>query len=333
MGLPRPSDTKFQIPAAGLPLPDRLGVEDDPMIWMLLLACDGALFDFDGIAQTVPPTGSTGIPTTMPVIIFADDVYDNVEMTATATVGDVVTDLTDSLVVSSFESGAFNDIYVVSSLKGWPVTAEVEVTLTGDIEREVTFTVDSEPLANPDDLAFETVQNALPVGWAGLGDVGVLPETGSLKPSEGDQLLALSTGDVVAGEAMAGTSSFAVTGLIPLLDATTLTFDYNFQSAEFDDFCGSSFDDTAVLVAIGETSANAELIDSVNIVCDETRQSEASFPGQPDAGDDVYKETGTRPHTFDVSDLGPAISLTVVVTDVGDTQFTSVLGLDNFVLE
>lgn len=292
----------------------------------------GEVLDYDGIAQVVPPNDSDEVPLRSPVVIFADDVYGAVRFEAEAEdSAGAVTDLSAALRVEERTSGADKDIYVLTTAEGWPASSTVTVRVRGDIDRQVRFstTADSGLFDTPPDLSFESADSpGLPVGWRGFGDVGAIGERGSLAPAAGDVQLALSTGDAVRRKAVGGTSSMAVSDPIDQGATSTLTFSYRFQSSEFDDYCGSDFDDTMMLVASGPEGAVARVVESVNIVCRQDRQVRASFPGMPDDGDEVYKGTAETEEEVDLAAVGSPFSLSFLVTDVGDDILTTVVGVD-----
>ncbi len=289
--------------------------------------------DFNGIAQAVPPSGSENVPPHAPVIVFADGVYGDVSFTVEATVDGTTTDITEATVLNEIESGAAKDVFIISPLEGFPLGAEIKVTLGGEIDREVTFTVSSTVSSEPADLDFEA-STSTPQGWTALGDVDVIGRTGSLSPAQGNNMLALSTGVALGGRAITDTSSYAVSSAIDApTDATTLSFDYNFQSSEFDDFCMSPFDDTFLVIATGPEGSTTKMVDSVNVVCEDGRQVNATFPGMPDGGDTIYRDTGSSSFTMDISEVGSPVVLTLVVTDVGDNQLSSLVGVDRITIE
>lgn len=296
----------------------------------------GDVFDFDGIAQVVPPNDSDAVPLRSPVVIFADDTYAAVDFAADAVDAEgAITDLTAALRVEQRTSGADNDIYVLTTAEGWPASSTITVRTTGEIDRQVRFSTvaDAGLFDTPPDLGFETAEPPdLPVGWRGFGDVGAIRARGSLRPSAGDQLLALSTGDAVRRAAVSDSSSMVVSDPIDLGPSQSLAFDYQFQSSEFNDYCGSRFDDTLMMVASGPDGMVARVVESVNIVCREDRQVRADFPGLPDDGDETYKGTEPTAVEVDLAAVGSPFSVSFLVTDVGDTILTSVVGVDGITL-
>lgn len=298
------------------------------------------------IVQAVPLPDAAQIPSSSPIVLFADGSYANVSFTVQAHTASGVEDITSQVSVITLTSANGKDIYVLAANGGLPLGASIVITISGDIEGSVVFNVAHvsppfaegelgfEGAANPEATCSEgpegsAVASAMPLGWTAFGDVGVIPETGSVVPSEGTQLLAMSTGAVLCGSALGDTSSMAVSGPIRGLGSSpALSIDYNFQSSEFDDYCNSDYDDTLVAVLAGPNGAVASVVNSVNRVCDQNGHVVGTFPGLPDGGDDVYKETGKLAFTL-AGDVGSPAVLSFVITDVGDQAYSSLVGIDN----
>ncbi|HYJ09738.1 MAG TPA: hypothetical protein VEX18_12035 [Polyangiaceae bacterium] len=298
------------------------------------------------IVQAVPLADSAQIPSSSPIVLFADDSYANVSFTVQAYTPSGVEDITSQVSVVTLTSANGKDIYVLAANGGLPLGASIVITLSGDIDGTLVFNVAHasppfaegelgfEGAANPEATCTEgpegsAVASAMPLGWSAFGDVGVIPETGSVVPSEGTQLLAMSTGAVLCGSALGGTSSMAVSGPIRGLGSSpALSIDYNFQSSEFDDFCNSNYDDTLIAVLAGPNGAVASVVNSVNRVCEQNSHVDGTFPGLPDSGDEVYKETSKLAFTLE-GDIGSPVVLSFVVTDVGDDAYSSLVGIDN----
>lgn len=294
------------------------------------------------IVQAVPLPDTAQIPSSSPVVLFADASYPNVTFTVQAHTVSGVQDITGQVSVVTLTSATGKSVYVLAANGGLPLGASIVITLSGDVEGNIVFNVahESPPYADgalgiegaaaPDASCTGTNDAAaLPLGWTAFGDVGAIPETGTLVPSEGAQLLAMSTGAVLCGAALGDTSSMAVSGPIRGLGASpSLSIDYNFQSSEFDDYCNSEYDDTLIGVLSGPNGAVASVIDSVNLICAGNAHLTGTFPMLPDGGDEVYKETGKLSFTLG-GDVGSPAVLSFVVTDVGDSSLSSLVGIDN----
>jgi hypothetical protein len=295
------------------------------------------------IVQAVPTPDSAKIPAYAPIVLFADSTYTGTAFTIEAHTLSGTVDVTDQVTVTTLTSGAGKDVYLLAPQDGFPLGSSIVVSISGPFTGTVVFNVDhASPAFAEGALDFETSANpatacsssatatsALPVGWSGFGDFGMIGATGSIQPTSGSSTLALTTGSVLCGSALDGTSSMAISGPIQGFgDSPSFQFDYNFQSAEFDDFCNSSFDDTLLAVLSGPNGAVAEVVNSVNLTCAAATQVDATFPSMPDDGDEVYRETGNTTFTLSGNVGSPAV-LSFVVTDVSDAAFSSVVSIDN----
>jgi hypothetical protein len=294
------------------------------------------------IVQAVPPADTANIPAFAPIMLFADSTYSGVTFSVAAHTLNGILDITSQVTVTSLTSGANKDVYVLTPRQGYPLGASIVVTIGGPWSGTIVFNVDHESPAYAEGaLDFENAPNpavecggtngsaSLPLGWTGFGDFGVIPQTGSVEPSSPTSALALTTESFLCGQALEGTSSLVVSGPIRGFgDNPSFVFDYNFQSTEFDDFCDSEFDDTLLAVLSGPNGAVATMVDSVNVVCARNDHVDGTFPGMPDDGDSVYKETGNRAFTLAGAVGSPAI-LSFVVTDVSDDIYSTLVSIDS----
>jgi hypothetical protein len=319
------------------------GACDSDLVCALSLHCQPTSSVLpEQIVQAVPLPDSANIPSQAPIVLFADSTYENVAFTVTAYTLDGAQDITAQVSAVKLTSASGKDVYVLAAKGGLPLGASVVVTISGDMEGTVVFNVDhasppfaegaldfegaAEPIAECT-TGVEVTQ--LPLGWTAFGDVGVVPETGTLVPTSGTKLMAMSSGAVLCGQALGDTSSMLVSGPIRELgDSPVLALDYNFQSSEFDDYCNSEYDDTLIGVLSGPKGAVARVIDSVNLICERALHAAGTFPGLPDGGDEVYKETANLAFELE-GDVGSPAVLAFVLTDVGDATLSSLVGIDN----
>jgi hypothetical protein len=321
------------------------GACDDDLVCALSLHCQPTSSTLPPqIVQAVPLPDSANIPSQAPIVLFADASYASVEFTVMAYTVDGAEDITAQVSVVKLTSASGKDVYVLAAKGGLPLGASVVVTITGDMEGVVVFNVDhaSPPFAEgaldfegtlepkPGAACVADVEvSQLPLGWTAFGDVGVVTKTGTLAPTSGSQLMAMSTGAVLCGSALGDTSSMLVSGPIRELgESPVLELDYNFQSSEFDDYCNSEYDDTLIGVLSGPKGAVATVIDSVNLICARAMHADGTFPGLPDGGDAIYKETANLPFELE-GDVGSPAVLAFVLTDVGDATLSSLVGIDN----
>ncbi|GMV16173.1 MAG: hypothetical protein HS104_33355 [Polyangiaceae bacterium] len=290
------------------------------------------------VKQAVPPPDSVKVPANSPILLFTTGTFANVGFKLESHTEDGKTDLSSALTVTKLSSSKAKDIFVLTLKQAMPMGASMVLTLDGDIAGNLTFNVDHQVAPGADDhLGIEAIGDEgcpyepLPDGWRGFGDAARIGATGSLVPSQGSKMLALSSGEALCGEAFGGTTSVVVSGPITIGDAPGVSFDYNFQSSEFDDYCDSEYDDTFLAVLSGPGGAVAQIVNSVNKVCAGGQQQPGTFPGQPDGGDADYKETGKLPFTL-TGTVGSPAHLTFVVTDVGDAILSTVVGIDDIVV-
>jgi hypothetical protein len=291
------------------------------------------------IKQAVPPPDTGKVPASSPIFLFADAVYTGLTFKVEAALETGTTDITANTIVTKLTSGANKDIYVLSSKSSFPLGSSIVVTLSGPFTGKLVFDIDHQLPAYADGtLGLEggaATKDAsvfgLPKGWTGFGDVATIASTGSLKPTEGTKLAALTSGAFLGGQAIGGTSSLLVSGPITMGPSPGLIFDYNFQSSEFDDYCNSSYDDTFLAVLVGPKGAVAKVVNSVNLVCATSKAVvgtfSTSYATAPDGGDTVYKETGVLNYNIS-GDVGSPAVIAFVVTDVGDQALSTVVGID-----
>jgi hypothetical protein len=328
--------------SVGNPCTDE-GACDSDLVCALSLYCQPVSSALPSqIVQAVPLPDSANIPSQAPIVLFADATYANVVFTVMAYTLEGAEDITAEVSVVKLTSASGKDVYVLAAKGGLPLGASVVVTISGDMEGSVVFNVDhasppyaegaldfegaSPPIA---DCTTDLMVSQLPLGWTAFGDVGVVPETGTLLPTSGSQLMAMSTGSVLCGSALGQTSSMLVSGPIRELgESPTLALTYNFQSSEFDDYCNSEYDDTLIGVLSGPKGAVATVIDSVNLICQRAMHAVGAFPGLPDGGDVIYKETANLPFEL-TGDVGSPAVLAFVLTDVGDATLSSLVGIDD----
>ncbi len=164
-----------------------------------------------------------------------------------------------------------------------------------------------------------------------IGDGSIMSGNhGSLIPQEGNKFAAISSGDNLVspnGNAVGGATSTMILGPINK-DFTSLTFYYDFVSAEFNDFVGSIFDDVAMITIYGPKGSHSEFITSVNTVR-ENNQPFTGFPNMPDNGDSYAGHTGWVQRKIDFSQVGTPAYITFIVTDVSDHILSSILAVDN----
>jgi len=167
------------------------------------------------------------------------------------------------------------------------------------------------------------------IGVTFMGDGAIMSARGPLVPFEGNYFAAISTGSRIVSRyyiAMGLTTSQIVLGPIPE-PFFSISFYYNFISAEFNEYVGSEFDDTAMISINGPGGAHEERITSVNMIGFDNMPF-IGFPGMPDDGDPYVGYTGWLNFRIDNIDVGSPAYIIFTVTDVGDEFFSSILAID-----
>lgn len=167
-------------------------------------------------------------------------------------------------------------------------------------------------------------------GVAVLGDGSVLSgKTGDLTPQSGNCFAAISSGDQLVsahGYAIGEASSLLILGPINK-EISTLSFYYDFISAEFDDYVDSEFDDCAMITVSGPKGAYSAFITSVNTIRFDNQVF--TYPGMPDDGDEKAGHIGWTQKTMNIPSIGVPAYITFTVTDVSDHILSSILAVDN----
>ena len=192
-------------------------------------------------------------------------------------------------------------------------------------------TVDADVQAFDNNLSFEGFEE----GVIFTGDGGVVAgNLGCVAATEGLNFAAISTGDqiVSAGFAEGDTSSTMQLGPINLgANQTSISFDYNFISAEFNEFVGSVFDDSSVVSITGPNGNITNVLTTVNLVGVDGNTECVGIDALVNGflQDGFAGETGWSNETINVSALGSPLFITFTVTDVEDTFLPSILTIDN----
>jgi hypothetical protein len=157
-------------------------------------------------------------------------------------------------------------------------------------------------------------------------------------------MAAISSGEDYSGggvvsetQALYSTTSVLATGDITVPDGkTTLKFEYDFVSAEFNEFVGSEFDDTFVVAIRGSSGVHSEVVTSVNIVGMVCDAGLLELPEPFTAADSTLLDagsTGWKAKSVNISSLGNPISIAFTVSDVGDSAYTTIVFIDNIRFE
>ena len=163
--------------------------------------------------------------------------------------------------------------------------------------------------------------------WTKAGDGRVISQLGGAGPTEGSYMGIISTG-------LGYTDSNGTVGqtFCASPKVQTMTFDWNFFSEEFKEYCGSKYQD-AFNVSLCEvstadgTESNCSVLFNrkVDDICGIVNESDVSF----DRGG-VYNTGWMSGETIDISGYaGKNSRLKFYTTDVGDSVYDSAILIDN----
>ncbi len=293
---------------------------------------DGAELGSDSVVQVVPPPGAKNVSSHTPVLAFLEEglTLDDVDrfdvfVNGEAADGDVVEITRGDTTLLGFapmESyGSAVEVAISMEVPDGEVfwqfhTGPYESTMAGDpnlsFERHVT------------NQGIECEYTYFTDNFIGFGDVAITDQSaGATDPTDGSNRLLMTTGEVLGNASIRGTTSFVTSQPLPLVDEPTLRFDYRFLSEEFDDHVGAVHDDRFLVFAYGKAGAILEEVTSVNgIGVDDS--SDAAFPGLVNSEANEWST-----HTMDgFNTLGADATVTLIVTDVGETSRTSAVSVD-----
>ena len=128
--------------------------------------------------------------------------------------------------------------------------------------------------------------------------------------------------------AIAGASSVMILG--PISNSfSSFSFQYNFLSAEFQEFVGSDYDDSVVVTAVGPNGAYSKFLTSVNTVGLDNNTQCTGFPGMPDEGDKYVGATGWLNKSSAIGNIGSPAYIIFTITDVADAALSSIIAIEN----
>jgi len=217
----------------------------------------------------------------------------------------------------------------------FPVGKEISITMKKELQnsggnpmqRDINLSYITEKGSDTnfsDNLGFESGSKG--VVFTGDGAIGTAK--GSLVPYEGSHFAAISTGEYIVSMGAAINSRSSQIELGPIQEPfSTLGFYYDFISAEFNEYVGSVFDDTAMVTIYGPKGTYTEIITSVNMVRFKNTQF-SNYPRMPDQGDSYSGHTGWLYHRIENIDVGTPAYIIFTVTDVGDSAYSSILAVD-----
>jgi hypothetical protein len=167
-------------------------------------------------------------------------------------------------------------------------------------------------------------------GLVFIGDGAVITGEAPLLAQEGQSLAAISSGEAIVSEsgyAIGNTSSMVILGPISK-SISSVSFYYDFISAEFNDYVNTEFDDCAMITVYGPKGSYSEFINSVNKI-GYSNTAFSGFPKMPDGGDNYAGHIGWTSRKINFSEVGSPAYITFTVTDVSDQILSSILAIDN----
>lgn len=290
------------------------------------------------IAQAIPSVSGNSYPSNVPIVFFMNDkIYLPSISTETFKVSENGVAVGGTVSVNESRSNGFAIITFVPKHQ-FKSSANISITLTSELKddagngiaQDVNINYTTSALqSNGFDTngGFENGNDG--VTFIGDGNIMTSPQ-GCMGALGGSNFGAISTGaQLVSTETAIGeASSIMIVG--PVTNAiSSVTFNYNFLSAEFQEYVGSEFDDSFVAIVYGDDGAYTELITSVNLIGLDGNTQCTGFPGMSDAGDDYYGFTGWISKTLTFPSVGANAHVIFVATDVTDQIYSTIVGIDD----
>jgi hypothetical protein len=174
--------------------------------------------------------------------------------------------------------------------------------------------------------------------WTKAGDGRVIPHLGYTQPSEGSNMGIISTGLGYTTATGAIDQNFCMDS-----DDINLQFDWNFFSEEFNEYCGSRYQDSFSVKmysfdpATGNIESEELLFEmAIDDLCGMVGQSDVyfdkSYDGcEPSSGNDCKVwNSGWKNESIDISSFADkAVNLRFYATDIGDSVYDSAILIDN----
>lgn len=295
---------------------------------------DSSITDPLMVVQAVPAVQNTDYPRSIPIILFfnskiyLNSLNGNIQVTQDGEpIGGTVT----------INEGA-NGFAIMTFTPSETFDSEVEIVFSltdlqnaggnGFSAGSYSLTYETNNMSNGDfdgNGDFSSNQGVL-----FLGDGAIMQGAqGCVSPYSGGNFAAITTGDqlISNGNSIGGASSMMVLGAINQ-NISSLSFQYNFISSEFNEYVGSIFDDSVIVTIVGPNGAHSEFLTSVNTIGIDGNTQCIGFPNMPDAGDNYAGATGWTSATMNFQNVGSPAYAIFMVSDVGDTIYSSVLAID-----
>jgi hypothetical protein len=295
------------------------------------------------IAQAIPSVSNVPYPANIPIVFFFDDkilLSSITEESFIVTENDVQVTGTISINEGSNGFAIFN----FTPKTQFAANANIKIRLTSGLKDDAGVGLETEQIYEYTTSAVANRMSGTSSfdgnygfenGSAGvnfIGDGNIIGTSGCISPFGGSQFACLTSGNglVSTSSAIGGASSIMIVGPITgATDITSLSFKYNFLSAEFQEFVDSIYDDTFIAIVFGANGAHSEFINSVNTIGLAGNQQCGNFPGMPDDGDAYAGSTGWLNKVLNFANVGSEVYVAFIITDVSDEAYSSVLGVDD----
>jgi hypothetical protein len=289
------------------------------------------------IAQAIPSESGRVYPSNMPIVFFLDD---KILLSSITTESFIVKENNVAVggVISVNEASNGFAIFTFTPKHAFKPSATIAITLTSELkddggngfDQDTTYsytTAALQPASFDTNGGFENGSDG--VNFIGDGNV-MTGQQGCMGPFGGSNFGAISTGDhlISPDDAIGGASSVMIVG--PVAEpVSSITFNYNFLSAEFQEWLGSVYDDSFVVIVYGDNGAYTEMVNSVNLIGLDGNTQCTGFPGMADAGDDYYGSTGWLTKTMTFPSVGANAHVIFIATDVTDHIYSTIVGVDD----
>lgn len=298
---------------------------------------DSALLE---IAQAVPSVSNQIYPSNIPILFFFND---KVLLSSITPDTFIVTENNQKVggTIAINEAANGFAIFTFTPKKAFASNANIKVTLTTAMKDDAGLGLESDYVLEYQTSAATTTNFNGNLGFESgnsgvsfIGDGNILTGAQGCVNPFGSNFGAITSGDqlISQGSAIGGASSMMFVGPISATNLTSLSFKYNFLSAEFQEYVGSEFDDSFMAIVVGANGAHSEFITSVNTIGTAGNTQCIGFPGLPDTGDGYAGSTGWLTKTLNFSNLGDQVYVVFIVTDVSDEIYSSVVCVDDITL-
>ena len=295
--------------------------------------------DFSGltIAQAIPSVSGVEYPANMPILFFFDD---KILLPSITPENFIVTENGKQVkgTVSINEQANGYAILSFTPQKQFASNAAIKIILTTNLHDDAGLgseqdyvleytTTAANNTSFDSNSGFENGTNG--VTFVGDGNV-LIGAQGCVSPFGGTSFAAITSGAqlISMDSAIGNASSIMILGPISS-SVSSVSFKYNFLSAEFQEFVGSQFDDSFVAIVAGSNGAYSEFITSVNTIGTAGNTACTAFPGMADAGDTYFGTTGWLNKQISFPNMGNNTYIIFIVTDVSDTIYSSIVCIDD----